>query len=564
MTRCNTSKWLAVAAVIALGCGSSQSSGPGPSPTGGSGGAGGSRGGNVGGSGGTGGGAGGAGGASSSGGTTGGSQAPATGGSAGGATGGGSGGGAGSSGAGGSSTVDGAASEGPPPVSMPDPPAACAKTTQVAGSANLALAITAAQPGDCLVLADGEYTIPTITKVGTEAAPITIRAANRGKAVVNAGAIHFLKSAHVVVEGFDITTPGLATTMYNAGSNGMIVSFMDSHHCRLSRSRVHPNGPVAERDWIVVVGADSNTNRIDHNDLGPVNANANMVVIDGTGREEPETPGNVSQFNRIDHNHFHEVNNSGGNNWETLRIGRSWQAPTKGFNVIEHNLLARTTGDPETISLKSSDNIVRYNTMQSVNGEICSRHGNRNQIYGNYIIGGSRGMRIYGADHRIYNNYLATSSLGIWIESGAATATDEPGKEHYAVYRTWVFNNTLIGRSIQLGGSKAYQPKDCRVANNLVVGAGIDNGGTGTVSEGNITGMNPLTMQDGVQRLVSNAAGAAAIGKAVNSAFYMIKDDIQGQARPAGAIDVGADQASSDPVTIRGPLTTADVGPEAP
>ena len=76
--------------------------------------------------------------------------------------------------------------------------------------------------------------------------------------------------------------------------------------------------------------------------------------------------------------------------------------------------------------------------------------------------------------------------------------------------------------------------------------------------------MNPLTMQDGVYRLLSNAAGAAAIGKAVNSAFYMIKDDIQGQARPASAIDVGADQVSSDPVTIRGPLTTAEVGPDAP
>ena len=43
--------------------------------------------------------------------------------------------------------------------------------------------------------------------------------------------------------------------------------------------------------------------------------------------------------------------------------------------------------------------------------------------------------------------------------------------------------------------------------------------------------MNPLTMQDGVYRLLANAAGAAAIGKAVNSDFYMIKDDIQGQAR---------------------------------
>jgi poly(beta-D-mannuronate) lyase len=464
-------------------------------------------------------------------------------------------------GTGGAVSPDAAAGDTGGMPSSSDP--ACLKTTAVAGSADLGAKLAAAQPGECLELADGNYTLPVITKTGTEAAPIVIRAANRGKAMVNGGAVHLLKSAYVTVEGLDITTPGAPTTMYNAGSNGMIISFMDSHHCRLSRSRVHPTGHPAERDWIIVVGAESHHNRIDHNDLGPVNANANMLEIDGTGMESPLTPGNVSQYNRIDHNHFHEVNNTGGNNWETLRIGRSWQGPTKGFNVIEYNLLVRTTGDPETISLKSSDNIVRYNTMSNVNGEITSRHGNRNQIYGNYILGGSRGMRIYGGDHRIYNNYVAASSTGIWIESGSSAAMEEPGAEHYRVYRTWVFNNTVVGQPIKLGGSKAFQPLDCRVANNIVVGAGIDNGGMGTVSEGNIAGgMNPLTMQDGLYRLLPNAAGAAAIDKAVNSDFYMIKEDIQGQ--PRMAPDVGADERSDAPVTIRGPLTPADVGPDAP
>jgi hypothetical protein len=448
------------------------------------------------------------------------------------------------------------------PSSSEQPP--CMKTTAVADSADLGGKLTAAQPGDCLELADGNYTFPVVTKTGTETAPVVIRAKNRGKAVVNSGGIHLVKSAYVVVEGLDITSPGAATTLYIGGSNGVIVLFSESHHCRLSRSRVHPVGPVAERDWIIVVGgAETHHNRIDHNDLGPVNANANMIVIDGSGREEPEMPGNVTQYNRIDHNHFHEVNNTGGNNWETLRIGRSWQGPTKGYNVIEHNLLVRTTGDPETISLKSSANIVRHNTMLNVNGEICSRHGNENQISGNYILGGSRGMRIYGGDHRIYNNYVASSSTGIWIESGASAAMNEPGKEHYRVFKTWVFNNTVVGQPIKLGGSKTYQPLDCRVANNVVVGAGIDNGGMGTVMEGNIAGgTSPLTMQDGLLRLLPNAAGAAAINKAVNSDFYMIKDDIQGQ--PRMAPDVGADEQSEAPVTIRGPLTPADVGPDSP
>jgi hypothetical protein len=58
-------------------------------------------------------------------------------------------------------------------------------------------------------------------------------------------------------------------------------------------------------------------------------------------------------------------------------------------------------------------------------------------------------------------------------------------------------------------------------------------------------------------------AATAAIDKAVNPSFYMLADDIQGQPR-ATAPDIGADEASMAPVTIPGPLTTADVGPDAP
>jgi hypothetical protein len=102
------------------------------------------------------------------------------------------------------------------------------------------------------------------------------------------------------------------------------------------------------------------------------------------------------------------------------------------------------------------------------------------------------------------------------------------------------------------------------VANNIVTGAGrINPDGTSIVSEGNIVGgTNPLSLQDGIYRLLPNAEGALAIDKAVNATFYPLDGDIQGQARSTA--DVGADEQSSAPVTIAGPLTTADVGPDAP
>ena len=444
----------------------------------------------------------------------------------------------------------------------------CLRTLPVPNSAALDGAVAAAEPGDCLLLADGNYSFPTITKQGTEAAPITIRAANRGRAVVNSGVIHLLDSAWVVLEGLDVTSNGAANGFFNAGSEGMLVAFTDSHHCQLTRSRLRPAGAVVDRDWIVLTGGQTHHNRIDHNDLGPQNVRANMLVVDGTGQEEPLIPGQVAQHNRIDHNYFHDITNTGGNNWEAMRIGRSWQAPTAGFNVVEYNFLKGASGDPETISVKSSDNVVRHNTMRATGGEITLRHGNRNQVYGNYIIAdghsGSRGIRVYGADHRIFNNYVAAAVSGIHLDDGSATATDEPGKEHYRVYRTWVYHNIVVGKDIRVGGSKPYVPLDCRVANNIITGSGrLNPDGTSIVNEGNLVGgTNPLTLQGGVYRLLANTAGARAIGKAVNNTFYNLATDIQGQ--PRSAPDVGADEQSTATIAIPGPLTTVEVGPDSP
>jgi poly(beta-D-mannuronate) lyase len=545
---------LAVTVWAFQACSSSQSAGPGPAPVSQTGGRAGGTGGAP--SPGSGGGGGVASGSGSGGTATGGT--PGTGGGPA---------GSGGTGQGGQTSPDAAddsAPVTPPPSSDDQPLPACMKMSPVSSSAELATALTGATPGTCIVLADGSYTFPSVTNVATEAAPIVIRAMNRGKAVVASGNILLIKAAYVVIEGLDITSAGGASTIDFGGSNGVIVGFSDAHHCRLSRTRIHPMGAPAERDWIVVTG-ESHDNRIDHNDLGPQNALANMIVINGTGKEEPLTPGQVSQHNRIDHNYLHDITNTGGNNWEAMRIGRSWQAPTKGFTIVEHNLLKGATGDPETISLKSSDNTVRYNTMRATSGEICSRHGNRNQIYGNYILadgnGGSRGMRIYGADHRIYNNYVAAGASGIWLDDGSASATDEPGKEHYQVHRAWVFNNTIIGQELRIGGSKAFPPEGCHIANNIVTGA-INGGGTGTVSEGNVVGANPLTMKDGIFRLLPGGDSARAVGKAVNTAFYGLMTDIDGQTRSEP--DVGADEQSDSPVVFKGPLTAADVGPDSP
>jgi poly(beta-D-mannuronate) lyase len=206
------------------------------------------------------------------------------------------------------------------------------------------------------------------------------------------------------------------------------------------------------------------------------------------------------------------------------------------------------------------------------------RHGNRNQVYGNFILGEGNakagGIRVCGADHRIFNNYLADvrSGAAIFLEGGDGDGTDVPGKQHYRVYRTQVVNNTVVGGRIQVGGAHPLEPIDCTIANNLVQGEGItEKAGQGTRYVGNIvTGggmprapseirvVDPaLVLVDGLWRpgAASPAVDASAPG------FDFVTDDIDGQKRDHA--DVGADELSSAPITNH-PLTEADVGPDAP
>src|SRR5262249_27372877 len=143
--------------------------------------------------------------------------------------------------------------------------------------------------------------------------------------------------------------------------------------------------------------------------------------------------------------------------------------------VIELNLFKRCDGDPETISIKSSDNVLRYNTMRGNAGQLTLRHGNRSQVYANFIladgVANAGGIRVLGGDHKIYNNYLA--DVPIDLEGGEST--DQTGNltDHKQVYRAQVLFNTVIAaRAIQVGGGHPLEPIDCTIANNLMQGAG--------------------------------------------------------------------------------------------
>jgi hypothetical protein len=484
---------------------------------------------------------------------------PATGGSGAGGSGGSGSGGSGSGGSGGSGQPDGgSAPDGmgmptmpPPTAEEPLPP--CGRMVAVPGQDALAPALTGAMPGDCIVLADGNYTFPAITGQGTADKPIVIRAANVLKVVVPSGDVTIQGSAYVVVEGFHFRSPGQ-------------IKMANCDHCRVSRFRVERAMAAGEIDWITVSGT-SKYCRIDHNDIGPQRQLGNMIMLSGMGDQ-------VVQYTRIDHNHFHDVTYGGGNGWELIRAGLSGWTFSKAFTTIERNLFTRGDSDPETISVKSSDNIIRYNTMRATAGQFTLRHGNRTQVYGNYILGdgrGNSGLRVYGGNHKIFNNYINVSGTGILIDSGTSNDTSGALTDHKQTYDIEVVFNTLIGGTgISVGSGKPLPPRNITVGYNLVQGNVNAIGGAQVRSMGNIVTGN-AALSGGVMKVEPKLTkmgdifridmGSPAID-AADAMFPYVMDDIDGRPR-SGKLDIGAEEMGPG-MPKYGLLTEKDVGPLAP
>jgi hypothetical protein len=444
----------------------------------------------------------------------------------------------------------------------------CVRTVPVANSAALATAISAAQPGDCITLADGDYAFPIIAAKGTAAAPIVISAVNLLKAGVSTGDLKMQGAAYVVVQGINWT------------SNGTLW-MTDTDHGRITRSRIQrtetgPQQSFHDISFITVFNT-SKYCRIDHSDLGPQSKPGNMILITGT-----ETNPILATYTRIDHNYFHDVYYAGGNGWETIRSGADTLQFSSSFTVIEHNLFKNDANDPEIISTKSCDNTIRYNTLRASAGQFNLRSGNRGLVYGNYILAdgaaGTLGLRVGGGQHKIFNNYIeGVNPPGIFLEGGDSVDTAGIPQDRKQVYKTEVVFNTIVNSGgIALGGGgHPLDPIDCTVAYNLVQGTGAlystTPGSHNITYVGNIGFMGTSQVSTGVMLVdpkLMKVGSVFTIGPgspAINAGmptFPYVTEDVEGKSRDSMP-DIGANEVSPD-MAKYGPLTQVDVGPMAP
>ncbi|QNE78663.1 lyase precursor [Streptomyces finlayi] len=445
-----------------------------------------------------------------------------------------------------------------------------AATATVSSLNDLQNAIDSAVPGARIVLADGTYTVPSGSSIrvtgrnGTQSAPITITSASRGGAVLRGErGFVFSGSSNITVSGFAFRQS--TTVEVPADCSGI----------RLTRNDFQL-ADIEGLHWVMVRADDS---KIDRNHFHGKTTLGVYLGVEGAGSTA------MAQRVHIFRNHFSDHSFAGANGGEPIRLGVSPRALSGARAVVEYNLFERCDGDPEAISVKSSDNIVRHNTIRDSLGGIVLRHGNRTRVESNYVLGGKEGLRLYGNDHLVVNNYLAgLSGRAMVIGSGSTRdhhsgETAEQRRGNDACDRAVIVHNTLFRNAQSLSGeTRVHEPTGVVVADNLLVGEagslvamGATTGFTwrsnilwGSAADGNIpagsyTRVDPglREQSDGVFRL---SAGSPAIGRATWGSPG-VTDDIDGHPR-GSARDIGADEyATSAP--LRRPLTPTDVGPNA-
>jgi hypothetical protein len=417
-------------------------------------------------------------------------------------------------------------------------------------------ALNSAAPGDRIELTDGIYTTSgsiSVSRSGTAAAHVVVAAQHVGGAEIRGSAGFSLGTvSYVDVVGFRLTHSGGLTIPANAG------------HIRLSRNVIQISGSTT--NWVTVVGNDA---EVDHNTFQNKSTQGVFLQISGPGSHD------MAQHTWVHHNYFFHHTFDGTNGGESIRLGLSSRQLASAFATVEYNLFEQANGDSEAISVKSSDNVIRYNTLRNSKGWIVLRHGNRNRVEGN--IGLGSGIRYYENDHVIVNNLVQNSQ----IIAGAGDIVDDTdnGTEHARPDRVLFAFNTVTGSGtlLDIGSGNTFGPDNCTFANNIFVGNGsaiVDvSKGTNLHWQGNIIWSGTAgDMPSGTYRsvnpgLVTDAGGLSRLGSAsspaVNTAagsYPQVLLDMDLSTRDS-LKDVGADEFGT---AQRRPLTTADVGPSSP
>jgi poly(beta-D-mannuronate) lyase len=350
-----------------------------------------------------------------------------------------------------------------------------ARDLLVTDQAQYKAAVKTAQPGDTIILADGEWRDFQIvfTGNGSAAKPITLTAQTRGKVMITGQSNLRIGGQHLLVSGLVFKN--------GASPSDEVISFRRDSKTLATDTRItevvidgySKADRRAEDIWVALYGTG---NRVDHSHFeGKTNTGVTLAVIRRAG--DP-----LDNRHRIDHNYFGPRPPLGSNGGETIRIGTSEESLSASNTTIERNIFDRTSGEVEIVSIKSGGNIIRENLVLEAQGAFVLRHGNGNLVERNIFLGkgipDTGGVRVINRDQIVRGNYFE-GLAGTSFKSAISVMNGVPNSvinRYHQVANVRIEGNSIIdsARITLAAGADAERsapPIDSRFERNLIVGA---------------------------------------------------------------------------------------------
>ncbi len=347
-----------------------------------------------------------------------------------------------------------------------------AETITVKNIEELKKANASAQPGDVIVMQNGEWNNIEIKLncIGTKDKLITIKAETAGR-------VYITGNSQLKIGGSYLQVEGLYFMNGFAGNDAVIKFCIDktqiANHCRVTNTVINDfNNPkrLDENYWIAVYGKN---NRIDHcSFLNKKNMGVLLAVIldDERSREN---------FHSIDHNYFGIRIPLASNTGETIRVGVSQHCEFNSNTLIADNFFDHCDGETEIISIKSGSNIIRNNLFNECQGSIVLRHGDNNTVENNVFLGnnkdGTGGTRIINKGQWVVNNFYYQCRGEVFRTPLAIMngVPNSPANRYVAVSDAVIANNTYVdctpmGLCVGSDTERSVTPVNVEFFNNII------------------------------------------------------------------------------------------------
>lgn len=265
-------------------------------------------------------------------------------------------------------------------------------------------AIAQISPGAEIILANGIWKDAQIKfyGMGTEKAPITLRAETPGEVFIEGQSFLHLGGEHLIVSGLYFRngyTPAGGVIGYKIGKDST------AFHSQVTNCVIdgftQPNRWDKDR-WIEFHGKH---NKLDHCYIAGKSNDGATLMVYHKGNEH------TNSHHQIVNNYFGPRPRKGGPRGETIRIGDSSTSMTPGRVNVSNNYFDACNGEVEIISDKTNYNSFTNNIFDKCEGSLVIRHGNYATVDANIFIGDDDsdfygGIRAVNTGHWITNNYF--------------------------------------------------------------------------------------------------------------------------------------------------------------